>query len=868
MSRNRRRARGALLALLGLAAIAASGPVATASGAEFGIAPEGFKVAMLDAEGNPENLAGAHPDRLAIEFALEVEGTGTTARDLIIEMPAGLTGDPSAVPKCPRASYESEEGCPPESQVGVIGFGSQGSKETTFPVFELEPEPGEVLAFGSKSSIQLPFVAELRPDDFGLTFRASDLPSQAVSKGRVEFWGVPADHQKGTAIERRAFLSAPSSCGPVIFTLRVRSWEEGAPWLSESTDTGAPLEECETLGFPPSLALKLSNPVADSPTGLQLDLLTPDNDDPDERANAQVENATIMLPEGITISPGGAQNVAVCSDSQFGLGSAADPSCPASSRVGTAEFDTPALGTAVTGAVYLGEARGAQRVRMLVSAPGPGAAVKFVSSMSTDPATGRLRTSLTGMPQITVSRLSLRLGGGTDSLLASPLNCGTARVLGRFEPYGGGPPVQSTAAIAIAPRLPGPPCPGAPFAPKLTARSWPVTAGRATNFSASLLRQDGELLPRRFAVTLPTGLSTALGSLQPCEGSALEAAQCPADSKVGEVVARAGSGPNPALLRGDTYVTGPYRKAPFGLLMQLRAAIGPFDLGAIAMRAAASVDPNSGRVTVTTDPLPEAVEGIPVRFQSIELSMNRHGLVHNPTSCGPHSVDAAFEASSGASVSASTPFIVRGCRRLPFHPHFQVALTGRHLHRHSKPDMTVEARFPRGQAALRSLELSLPRALGFGVAGLREICSRRDARAGECPVGSRVGTAVTRTPLLSERLRGGLYVVQPEGNGLPDLWVAAAAKGVRVQLRGRTLADHGRLTTKLGGLPDMPLGDMTMRFDGGEGGILSLNSNPCGDGQRQALAATVVAVGQNGARRRLEVPIRIATSCRHARREQ
>ena len=115
MAHRTRRALGLLLALSGLVFVAA--PVSNALGAKFEIAPGGFTVDMLDAEGNPETAAGSHPDRLRINFALDIEET--TARDLEFELPPGLGGDPAAVPLCLRSVYESNEKCPPESQVGV-----------------------------------------------------------------------------------------------------------------------------------------------------------------------------------------------------------------------------------------------------------------------------------------------------------------------------------------------------------------------------------------------------------------------------------------------------------------------------------------------------------------------------------------------------------------------------------------------------------------------------------------------------------------------------------------------------------------------------------------------------------------------------
>jgi hypothetical protein len=858
---------GKALALLGLVASMVPALAARADAAEFGIAPGGFTARMFDADGNPENIAGSHPDRLQISFALNVEGTGTTPRDLVFELPPGLAGDPGAVPPCPRALYESEEGCSPESQVGVIMSRTVGGSPVNLPFFALEPEPDELLSFGSTSDVELPFASELRPSDFGFTLKASDLPHIAITEGRFELWGIPADHQSGTAIERRPYLTAPSSCTPAVFTLRVRAWEEGAPWLSETTDTGGPLEGCETLDFAPRLDMRMGNPVADSPTGLRLDLIAPEEGDPDEPADANIENVEIALPEGITISPGGAQKASVCGDAQFKPDSTLPPQCPDSSKVGTAEFAMPALGDAVTGTVYLGESHPGQRMRMLVSALVRGTAVKFVSAMLVDPKTGHLTTRLNGLPQIAIHRLSLQLGGGVDALLASPLACGPATASARFDPYGGGAPVRSLASVMIGPRIAGTTCPGPiPFSPKLTASSSPAKAGAPTAFSVSLLRQDGELLPRRMSMTLPAGLSPGLGGIQPCEGAALVAGDCPDSSAVGQMIARVGSGPSTVALSGDVYVTGPYRRAPFGLLIGLHGPSGPFDLGAMSVRAAADFT-RDGRVTVTTDPLPLAIEGLPIRFQAIQLLMNRPGLVRNPTSCKAGSVDGTIEASSGLAIAVRGPFTVRHCRQLPFDPRLRLSL-GADSSRDSSPVLTLAMRPRRGDANLRSLRMSLPPELGFNAGALREICSVPDATSGECPAAARVGTATAFTPLLSGGLSGGVYLVRPHGSGIPDMWVIASADGVRLELHGRTVSSHGQMVTKLGGLPDMPLSRLRLRLGDRGPGFLSLKGGACRHGYPRRLTSALSTLGQNGLRRQSEVPLRMRVHCPRSSRRR
>ncbi|MFP5389384.1 MAG: hypothetical protein ACLGG5_08805, partial [Thermoleophilia bacterium] len=152
---------------LALVALLFALPVSPAA-AELRIAPGGFSVQMLDPEGKPEVRAGSHPDRVKIDFKFEEDGT--SPGDVQLEMPPGLGGDPNAVPACPRQAHEEGEECPPESQIGFVGFGSG-----TLPVYLLEPAPGQLAAFTSKTGLPIPFQLKLRPEDFGVTFAAEGL---------------------------------------------------------------------------------------------------------------------------------------------------------------------------------------------------------------------------------------------------------------------------------------------------------------------------------------------------------------------------------------------------------------------------------------------------------------------------------------------------------------------------------------------------------------------------------------------------------------------------------------------------------------------------------------------------------------------
>lgn len=847
-----RRALGLSLAFL---ILCFAGFAAVASAAGFGVAPDGFSVRMLDSAGMPEVRAGSHPDRLQIDFAIETGDTST--RDLAIEMPPGFAGDPGAVPTCPRQAHEEGAECPSASQVGLVTFGSPG---TPLPIYVLEPEADQVAAFTSKVGLPIPFQMELRPSDFGVTFSAEDLAEAAPSEGHVELWGTPADHQEAPTAPSQPFLTAPSICGSLTFTLRMRSREADATWQSASAQT-APLSGCADLHFAPSLRFALDNPVADSPTGMRMELSTPVASDAEGRAEAQIKDATIELPAGIGISPSAVGSLTACSDAQLAVDEGSDAHCPPSSKIGSATFDSPLVAEPLSGEVYIGTEAPGERFRLFVVVPGPGVTVKFVSALHPDPVTGRLAAALTDLPQVPIRRLTLVLAGGASSLIASPLECGAVTAKAGFVPYGGAAAVNSASSVAISPRPPATDCSPAPFAPRLEAKVSNPNAGRTTSFSTALIRADGEQLPRRFALTLPAGMNAGLGAIEECPAAGA-LGPCPAGSRIGSVRILAGYGPEPLALGGGVFITGPYRGAPFGLLMQVRAAVGQFDLGTLSFQSKASLDPASGRATVTTDQLPQASEGVPIRFREIDISMDRPGLVRNPTSCRDAVLDARLESSTGTTRSISSPLSLRGCRRLRFRPRFLIALRGsKRLVRGARPGMLVRTRPRPVEANLRSMRMALPPAFGFALGGLGQICSRVDARHGRCPANSRVGAAVARTPLLSEPLQGGVYVTSPKDNGgLPELSLALAANGVSLNATGRALLDHGRFVTVISDLADVPLRSFEMRLRGGSHGVLALRADLCGgDGRR--LKAELDARGQNGARLSEEVPIGAGGRC-------
>jgi hypothetical protein len=858
------------VAIVALVLLLAQGMTGAAE-ADFGFVPGSTTVQVLDGDGFADPRAGVRPDRLRIGFELSSidGGADGNVKELRIELPPGVAGSPTAVPLCPRKAFDGTfngERCPDESQVGEATALLLGLDEVTAPIFNVAPAPGQAIELGFVAFSKVPIWLRLRPDDFGITVEQTEI-SQTLPllKLQIDLWGVPADHQDGTSLPRRPFFTTPTRCdvGPLALAFHVRSWQQPDAWISASADTGLVPTGCDQLPFAPTISFGLDAPVVDVPSGASTTVFLPEDEDPDARANSHIRSLALALPDGVSISPGGVHGRSACSEAAFHHGEEEPAGCPQASRIGSVELSGPLSRDPLAGEVYLGGELPGDRFRLFVVARGAGIEAKLLGSIRADPGTGRLTAELNELPQIPLERMTLRFDGGPRAVLATPLECGPATTKATFVPYSGTPPVTSSDAVSIGAAAASSSCAAEPpFAPTLEAGTWTRRAGRATAFSTTLRRRDGEQNPGRFDVSLPLGLTAALGSVPLCDGPTAAAGTCPPASRIGSAVAEVGPGPAPAPLHGDVYLTGPYRGAPFGLSLLFHAAIGPFDFGTLSIRAALRLDPHSGRVSLETDPLPRLVEGIPVRFQTIGLDIDRPGFIRNPTSCRPQAVAATIVSAAGAVASPATPFFLRGCESLRFRPRASMRLSGRsQLRRGGHPGLRIGIKAPGGSTNLRRAIIGLPEELAFSLAGLRELCPRREALAGRCPANSSVGSATALTPLLSERMSGDIHVVQPRDDGLPDLWLSLKGMGVRLELAGETSLKDGRLSTRFAGLPDIPMSSLQMRFAGGERGVIELERRIC-DGQRlRRLQAALRFEGQNGAYRQALAGVGVPGGC-------
>lgn len=901
--------------LLRVGAVAVLSLVAASPAAAFDI--ESFASSAIKSDGSVETQAGAHPYALVtdIDFTTVTDDGGSVAPDgnlktMRVDLPRGFVGDPSVGIKCTDEQLDTYA-CPADSQVGTVAVrqATGGTTVTTLtaPLYNLEPPAGAPAAFGFTSGL-FPIHARVSVRtgaDYGLTFELRDIPQPtAVIGTTITLWGVPADHghdpERGeTCLENvmfgkfclpglggrpsaalpLPFLTNPSDCsaGTLTTAVSVGSWQEPGQLRTATSESPDGVEGCDRLSFEPSLRIGPADSTAGAPAAYVMDLHVPQNDNPSGLATPPLRKATVTLPAGTTVSPSSTDGLGACSPAQIGLASAAPAECPASSRLGDVTIETPVLDDPMTGAIFLATPRD-NPTRSLVSvylvAEGSGVRMKLSGGVALDPSTGRIEATFDGNPQLPFSDLRLRFRGGDRAPLANPSACGTSSSHAELTPWSSG------AAVAVDdPMTIDQGCDEiGRFAPSTTAGLVSPVAGGSSAFVMDLDRPDRQQNVSGIDMTMPPGLLAKLRGVPLCGEAAASTGGCGDGSRVGQAVAAVGPGSSPFYLPAPgkaptaVYLAGPYKGAPYSLVVKVPAQAGPFDLGDVVVRVRLLIDPDDAHVRVVADPLPQILEGIPLDYRKIRVTIDRPRFMVAPTSCDEMAIDGTIVSDAGAEAGVSTRFQVGDCASLAFAPRLGMRLLGKGRTRTgAHPALRTVLTQSRSQANIGRVKVSLPRSIALdarNTTGTSRVCDYDKAKQADCPASSIVGRAVAYTPLLDRPLAGRVHLVQgvrfgPQGNRIratPSLLVKLRGE-VAIDLRARTTVQGGRLVAIFPRVPDAPISRFSMTIHGGRNGILVVtrsagaDADLCGAGQ----TAKVKASGQNG--KQVAYAIRVGTPC-------
>lgn len=359
---------------------------------------------LTEDDGTPTLLAGSHPYQGTVRIGFPTESIGgklTGAghpRDVAIELPRGLIGNPAASPDlCTEAELISEltPGCPDKSQIGVIdvttlvgeGEGKGGGTVLTSPLYNMVPPPGaaaEVAFNAAGVGIFVHLLGAVRSDsDYGIEAYTRDLLALTIHPifgTQTQLWGDPSadahNRIRGKCLigpplfgpicdvppQQTAFLTTPGECPEEapFYAAFADSWEEPSPPFEEQgigfegTDLeGNPvaMEDCGALEFEPEIQSRPTTNLTDSPSGLNFHLHMDQPTELGTRAGAAMRDAVVTFPAGMTANPSQASGLEACSKAQIGFEeeggetffSREPQSCPDASKLGTIEASSPVL---------------------------------------------------------------------------------------------------------------------------------------------------------------------------------------------------------------------------------------------------------------------------------------------------------------------------------------------------------------------------------------------------------------------------------------------------------------------------------------------------------------------------------------------
>jgi hypothetical protein len=842
--------------------------------------------------------AGAHPDFTTV-FEMNRESNGAPVaptREIEVKLPPGLLANPNAAPKCTVAQLvltdigdpSNENTCPQDSQVGVseVAIFEPGIGELRFnePVYNMAAPGGDVVArLGLFAYVAPAFIdAEVRSeDDYGVTATLKGLNAFIpFISAETTLWGVPADEshdaeritpyeavhcsgapctpdgKRKSGLTPVPFMVNPTRCGaPLELGVTARSYVDPTQPASATAPFPA-ITGCGKIGFAPSLEVRPTSREAGAPTGLEATFTLPQDESVGGLATSHLKDAVVTLPKGLTIASGAADGLTACSAAQVAYKTRTASHCPDAAKIGSAEFDVPALAETLHGSVYQRTPEPGNLFRIWLVADDLGAHVKLPGEIKVDPKSGQITSLFLDNPQVPLRGLTLRFKEGSRAPLANPDTCATYTTHYEFTPHSGAATVSGDSAMRVDQG-----CGSGGFSPRLDAGATNPAAGSFSSFLTRLTRADGEENVAALEVTPPQGLLAKLAGVAVCSEPGAQAGACPASSQVGRVTVASGPGttplwiPQPGKTPTAIYLSGPYKGAPYSLVVTVPAQAGPFDLGTVVSRAAIHVDPRTAQVSVTSDPLPQILEGVPVTYRTIDVAVDRPEFTLNPTSCTEMAVKATVTSDKGTLAHPSDRFRVGGCRGLGFSPKLALRLFGKaNRGAYQRLRATLTAR--PGDANIASAAVTLPHSAFLAQNHIRTVCTRAQFAQDRCPEGSIYGRAKATSPLLDYPVQGPVYL-RSSSNPLPDL--VAALRGpdahpVKIELSGRTDSFKGALRNSFDLVPDAPVEKFTLELFGGKRALIVNSTNVCAETQR----ATVRLKAQNGERLTLRPPLQSA----------
>jgi uncharacterized repeat protein (TIGR01451 family) len=338
-------------------------------------------------------------------------------------LPAGLLANIGSVPRCPEAQAAAGT-CDAASQVGttVVGAGAGSS-----PLFI--PQAGKdataVYLGGpykdAPFSLSIVVPAQAGPFDLGtVVVRAALYVDPIDGHATVKSDPLPTIRDGvplrvrdvRVNVDRPGFMVLPTNCAPMVIGADIHSAAGALLQALQPFQVG----NCSVLGLNPSLGLTLSGKgqTTDDKHPAVTAALTQGS------GQSNLKSVRVSLPLSLALDPDNANGLC-----EFVDGSKSEPTCPASSIVGTATARTPILDQPLSGPVYF--------VKNVRKDPKSGREIKTLPKLVI-PLTGEngVKLTLTGtsavednhlvttfdnIPDAPVSSFQLNVTGGKHGIL-------------------------------------------------------------------------------------------------------------------------------------------------------------------------------------------------------------------------------------------------------------------------------------------------------------------------------------------------------------------------------------------------------------------------------------------------------------------
>ena len=839
-------------------------------------------------------------------------------KQIITDLPPGVIGDALAAPTCSLSNVTnlttSETQCPSSTRIGKLVLFEANNTFSELSIFNVTPERGhaaEFAVFFPPLQRAVLLYATLAGNAGNAHARVVGAPQPNilnVAGISLTIFGNPAvlDQSPLTPV---AFATNPSDCAASGFTtsIYVDTWQnparvepDGEPDLTDpawkhASATSPPVTGCEALLFNPSLSLapEPAHSGADEPAGYESVLQVPQNEYPNGLATPPLKTTIVTLPAGVAVSPSAANGLVGCQPGPQGIGleneteSNQPGHCPAASTVGSVEVTTPLLKEVLKGSVFVAEPScggegqpecteeaaetgGVFALYIEVGSENSGIHLKLKGKIEiggnahhNNLAPGQIRTSFIQTPQQPFSELKLNFKNGPGAPLANPQTCGSFATESSLTPWSSSTEVPTRSSLPFT--ITG--CENR-FSPAFSAGTSSPQAGSYSPFTLTLSRQDREQDLSGITVTMPEGLDGKITGIPECGEAQANTGTCSPASRIGTATASAGSGPRPYWQSGPVYLTGPYNGAPFGLSVVVPAKAGPYNLGNITVRAAININPRTAQVTVVSNPLPQSIDGVPLRIQTVNVTVGENNnFTYNPTSCEPTQVTGTATGTGGTNVNLAARYQAAGCASLKFTPKLTVTAAGK-ASKANGASLNFKIAYPPGaignQSWFNEAKLVIPKQLPSRLTTIQKAClaSTFQTNPAACPEASIIGHAIVHTPVLPDPLTGPVYFVSYGAAKFPDVVLVLQGDNVTITLDGETLIKHGITSATFRNTPDVPFETLEVNVPTGPYSEFTTNLttknkyNLCG--QKLKLATRLKA--SNGQQTNPQTPITI-TGC-------